>query len=42
MKSLQGQLLIASNELRDPNFFRTAVLIFRHEDDELQKGLTSS
>ena len=33
MKSLQGQLLIASNELRDPNFFRTAVLIFRHEDE---------
>jgi putative transcriptional regulator len=34
VKSLQGKLLIASNELRDPNFFRTVVLIFRHDDEE--------
>jgi putative transcriptional regulator len=33
MKSLQGQLLIASHELRDPNFFRTVVLIFRHDEE---------
>jgi putative transcriptional regulator len=33
MKSLEGQLLIASHELRDPNFFRTVVLIFRHNDE---------
>jgi putative transcriptional regulator len=33
MKSLEGQLLIASNELRDPNFLRTVVLIFRHDDE---------
>jgi putative transcriptional regulator len=33
MKTLEGQLLIASHELRDPNFLRTVVLIFRHDDD---------
>lgn len=33
MKSLQGHLLIAAPELRDPNFFHTVVLIFRHDDE---------
>jgi putative transcriptional regulator len=31
--SLQGHLLIASHELRDPNFFHSVVLIIRHEED---------
>lgn len=30
MQSLQGKLLIASPELRDPNFFHTVVLMVRH------------
>ena len=30
MKSLQGQLLIASPHLPDPNFYRTVVLIVQH------------
>lgn len=30
MESLQGHLLIASPELRDPNFFHTVVLLVRH------------
>lgn len=33
MNSLQGHLLVAATELRDPNFFRTVVLIFRHDED---------
>lgn len=33
MDSLQGQLLVASHELRDPNFFHSVVLIVRHEED---------
>jgi len=33
MNSLQGRLLLASPELRDPNFFHTVVLIVRHDDD---------
>ncbi len=33
MTSLQGQLLIASADLRDPNFFHTVVLMVRHGDD---------
>jgi putative transcriptional regulator len=33
MKSLQGHLLVAAAELRDPNFFHSVVLIFRHDDD---------
>ena len=33
MKSLQGQLLIASEELLDPNFVRTVVLMIQHSDD---------
>jgi putative transcriptional regulator len=33
MKSLQGQLLIASPQLRDPNFFRAVVVIVQHSDD---------
>jgi len=32
-KSLQGQLLIASPELSDPNFFRTVVLIIKHDEE---------
>ncbi|MBI3461476.1 MAG: YqgE/AlgH family protein [Planctomycetes bacterium] len=32
-KSLQGQLLIASAELRDPNFFHTVVLLVQHSAD---------
>lgn len=32
MESLQGQLLLASTELHDPNFFHTVVLILRHDD----------
>jgi putative transcriptional regulator len=30
--SLQGHLLIASPELRDPNFFHTVVLVVQHGD----------
>ena len=30
MNSLQGHLLIASPQLRDPNFFRSVVLIVQH------------
>jgi putative transcriptional regulator len=33
MESLQGQLLIASSSLSDPNFARTVVLIAVHGDD---------
>ncbi|HZL36935.1 MAG TPA: YqgE/AlgH family protein [Tepidisphaeraceae bacterium] len=33
MKSLQGQLLIASPKLLDPNFFRAVVLIVQHNDE---------
>lgn len=33
MKSLQGHLLVAAPELRDPNFFQTVVLIFRHDEE---------
>lgn len=33
MKSLTAHFLIASSELVDPNFFRTVVLIFRHNDE---------
>ncbi len=33
MDSLQGQFLIASNELRDPNFSHSVVLIVRHDED---------
>jgi putative transcriptional regulator len=32
MKSLQGHLLVASPKLGDPNFFRTAVLLVRHNE----------
>jgi putative transcriptional regulator len=32
-KSLQGKLLIASAELRDPNFFHTVVLLVQHTED---------
>lgn len=31
MKSLQGQLLVATPQLLDPNFFRTVVLIVQHD-----------
>ena len=30
MKSLQGQLLIASPKLFDPNFFRSVILLVQH------------
>lgn len=33
MDSLQGQLLIASRELVDPNFRRTVVLLVQHGDE---------
>lgn len=33
MNSLQGRLLLASAELRDPNFFHTVVLMVRHNDE---------
>lgn len=33
MSSLQGQLLIASAELRDPNFYHSVVLMVRHGED---------
>jgi putative transcriptional regulator len=33
MKSIAGQLLVASRHLRDPNFFRTVVLIVQHDDE---------
>lgn len=33
MESLQGQLLIASSSLSDPNFARTVVLVAVHGDD---------
>jgi putative transcriptional regulator len=32
-KSLAGHLLAASRELRDPNFFRTVILLIRHNDE---------
>ena len=32
MDSLQGQLLIASPNLRDPNFFKSVVLLVQHND----------
>ncbi|HFB98809.1 MAG TPA: YqgE/AlgH family protein [Bryobacterales bacterium] len=34
MHSYQGQLLVASAHLADPNFFRTVVLIIQHDADE--------
>ncbi len=33
MESLQGQLLVASPKLVDPNFFHTVVLIVQHNDE---------
>lgn len=33
MHSLQGQLLIASPHLGDPNFSRSVVLVVKHEDE---------
>lgn len=32
-KSLAGHFLVASADLSDPNFFRTVVLIFRHNEE---------
>ncbi len=32
MESLQGQLLVASKKLYDPNFFRSVVLLVQHSD----------
>jgi putative transcriptional regulator len=39
MRSLQGQLLVASPDLLDPNFRQTVVLIVRHTEDEGALGL---
>lgn len=33
MKSLQGQLLVASPKLVDPNFFHTVVLMVQHNEE---------
>jgi putative transcriptional regulator len=33
MDGLQGQLLVASSDLLDPNFLRTVVLIVQHSDE---------
>src|SRR2546429_9566394 len=33
MKSLQGQFLIASPELGDPNFYKAVVLLIKHDDE---------
>jgi putative transcriptional regulator len=33
MKSLQGQLLVASPRLVDPNFFHTVVLLVQHSEE---------
>lgn len=33
MESRRGQLLVASARLRDPNFFKTVVLLVRDEED---------
>src|SRR3954471_9089687 len=33
MKSLQGQLLVASPTLVDPNFFHTVVLLVQHNEE---------
>jgi putative transcriptional regulator len=32
-ESLKGHLLVASTELRDPNFARSVVLVFKHDDE---------
>ena len=39
MKSFQGQLLVASPQLVDPNFFRAVVLIVQHGEEEGALGL---
>ena len=33
MESLEGQLLLASPQLVDPNFVRTVVLLVQHNDE---------
>ncbi len=33
MQSLQGQLLVATTRLIDPNFYRTVVLIIQHDEE---------
>src|SRR3954471_21724676 len=33
MQSLQGQLLVSSPSLNDPNFRRTVILIAHHDED---------
>ena len=33
MESLEGQLLLASPQLLDPNFVRTVVLLVEHNDN---------
>ena len=39
MKSRRGQLLIASPRLRDPNFFKTVVLIVKDDDEDGTLGV---
>src|SRR5688572_26268848 len=33
MKSLRGQFLVASTHLKDPNFYRTLVLMVQHDEE---------
>lgn len=33
MESLQGQFLVATPDLADPNFFHTVILLVRHDED---------
>lgn len=33
MKSLQGQFLVASPHLADPNFYKSVVLMIKHDDE---------
>ncbi len=33
MKSLKGQLLVATSDLLDSNFFQTVILLFEHNDE---------
>lgn len=39
MSSLQGHLLVAAPELRDPNFHRAVVLMVRHDAEEGALGV---
>lgn len=39
MSNLQGHLLVAAPELRDPNFHRAVVLMVRHNDEDGALGV---